>query len=191
MQYIQCRTKGQFKEDNPLKLSADPTCGTVFIPLWTVWKGSLELWIERTAGQRPSHYHRPDRQRGVSSHTATLLSTEISFMQPDNTFMQVKMPQRPLCLIIFSIVCSCWRRTDWRICRLMQSSSVCVEVVLKGVFMSVPSPFEVLRKPQAHWKTDCENLEHLTLRRLLLQMQSSLLSYLLITCSNIRVTFRI
>lgn len=99
VQYIRSWTKGQFKEDNPLKQSADHTCGTVFIPLWSVWKGSLELWIEHAAGQRPLNYHRPDRQRGVSSHSDTLLSTEFSLLCSNNTFMQVEMRQRPLCLL--------------------------------------------------------------------------------------------
>lgn len=85
VQCTQCRTKGQFKEDNPLKQSAYPICCTEFILLWTVWKGSLKLWIEHTAGQRPLHYHKPDRQRRVSSHTATLLSTEISLLCSQTT----------------------------------------------------------------------------------------------------------
>lgn len=38
-----------------------------------------------------------------------------------------------------------------------ESSSACVEAVLKGVFMSVPSPSEVLREPRGRQKTDCEN----------------------------------
>lgn len=50
----------------------------------------------------------------------------------------------------------------------LESSSACVEAVLKVVFMSVPSPSEVLRKPQARCKTDCENSEHLSLSCLLL-----------------------
>lgn len=70
--------------------------------------------------------------------------------------------------LYYVLYCVQLLETVWRICRLMQSSSACVEAVLKGVFMSVPSPSEVPRKPQAHWKTDGENSELLTLRRLLL-----------------------
>ncbi len=64
------------------------------------------------------------------------------------------MPQRLLYPFTFSIVCSCWRLTVWRICRQTWSFSTCIAVVLKEVFMSILFSFEVLRKHQTHWKTE-------------------------------------
>lgn len=57
-------TKGRVKGDTAVQHSAEPTCCNVFVPLWTVWKGSPAQWMEHAAGWWPSHYHGSDRWGG-------------------------------------------------------------------------------------------------------------------------------
>lgn len=135
---VQCRTKGRFEKDSPLSQSVDPTCCPVFSLLWTVWKWKPGA-VNRARCWRATITLSEawQTERVVEPHCHFTWHWNFSFMQPDNTFMQVKMPRRPLRLFIFSIVCSCWTLTNRRICGAdAELLSLCWGCVKRGLYVS-------------------------------------------------------